>query len=138
MQPTPVQPIPVEPTPVPAQPIQPTQPIIQVIMPDNKPADAGIQPEVIQTPAAIDSIELTGENGVLKETNKLYGATLVVLSLIIIAGVAYWIGTFRNPRIVEPDPIDIANPTYIPTSTTTDPVFFNNQPGTPPGNSNPE
>ena len=71
VQPTPVQPIPVEPTPVPAQPIQPTQPIIQVIMPDNKPADAGIQPEVIQTPAAIDSIELTGENGVLKETNKL-------------------------------------------------------------------
>ena len=134
----PPQPIPIEPTPVPAQPILSTQPIIQVIMPDNKPADVDIQPEIIQTPELKEVIELTGENNILKDNNNTYIAIMILLWLIITAGIAYWVGTFRAPKNVEPDPIDIASPTYIPTTTTNNPVFFNNQPGMPPGNSNPE
>ncbi len=123
--------------PQPAQP-QPVQPIIQVVMPETKPV-APVQAPPVQAPpsAPVENAELVVENSTLKESNKLYGASLIVLSLIIIAGIAYWIGTFRAPKVVDPDPIDIdIDETYIPTNP--DPLFLNNQPGTPPGNSNPE
>jgi hypothetical protein len=104
---------------------------------DNKPADVDIQPELIQTPAAVEAIELAEENGILKDTNKLYGAILIILSLVVVVSIAYWIGTFKSPNtVVVPNQLDSITPTYTPPPSSSNP---NNTPfNTLPPDSNPQ